>query len=82
MSIIVCNCQHCYKQQFQTLSCVRYTIFLVVKLYLFIRALLLDRILALEKTTCTPHVHLAHCTLYVHCTICTAITINTLPAVI
>ena len=58
MSIIVCNCQHCDEQQFQTLSCVHYTIFSVVKLDLFIRALLLDRILALEKTTRTPRVHL------------------------
>ena len=49
MSIIVCNCQHCNEQQIQTLSCVHYTIFSVVKLDLFIRALLLDRILALEK---------------------------------
>ena len=49
MSIIVCNCQHCDEQQFQILSCVHYTIFSVVKLDLFIRALLLDRILALEK---------------------------------
>ena len=32
--------------------------FLSNKLDLFIRALLLDRILALEKTTRTPHVHL------------------------
>ena len=58
MSIIVCNCQHCDEQQFQTLSCIHYTIFSVLKLDLFIRALLLDRILALEKTTRTPHVHL------------------------
>ena len=58
MSIIVSNCQHCDEQQFQTLSCVHYAIFSVVKLDLFIRALLLDRILALEKTTRTPHVHL------------------------
>ena len=58
MSIIVCNCQHCDEQQFQTLSCVHYTIFSVVKLDLFIRALLLDRILPLEKTTRTPRVHL------------------------
>ena len=58
MSIIVCNCQHCDEQQFQILSCVHYTIFSVVKLDLFIRALLLDRILALEKTTRTPRVHL------------------------
>ena len=54
MSIIVSNCQHCNKQQFQTLSCVHYTIFSVIKLDLFIRALLLDRILALEQTKCTP----------------------------
>ena len=60
MSIIVCNCQHCDEQQFQTLSCVHYTIFSVVKLDLFIRALLLDRILALEKNMRTPRVHLVH----------------------
>ena len=58
MSIIVCNCQHCDEQKFQTVSCVHYTIFSVVKLDLFILALLLDRILALEKTTRTPRVHL------------------------
>ena len=52
--------QHCDEQQFQTLSCVHYTIFSVVKLDLFIRALLLDRILALEKTTRTPRVHLVY----------------------
>ena len=56
MSIIVSNCQHCDEQQFQTLSCVHYTIFSVVQLGLFIRALLLDRILALEKNTRTPRV--------------------------
>ena len=50
--------QHCDEQQFQTLSCVHYTIFSVVKLDLFIQALLLDRILALEKTTRTLRVHL------------------------
>ena len=61
MSIIVSNCQHCDKQQFQTLSCIHYTIFSVVKLDLFIRALLLDCILALEKNTRTPHVHLVNC---------------------
>ena len=49
MPIIVLNCHHCDKQQFQTLSCVHYTIFSVITLDLFIRALLLDRILALEK---------------------------------
>ena len=54
MSIIVSYCQHCDEQQFQTLLCVHYTIFSVVKLDLFIRALLQDRILALEKTTRTP----------------------------
>ena len=32
MSITVSNCQHCDEQQFQTLSCVHYTIFSVVKL--------------------------------------------------
>ena len=58
MSIIVSSCQHCDEQQFQTLSCAHYTIFPVVKLELFIRALLLDRILDLEKTTRTARVHL------------------------
>ena len=48
-SISVSNCQHCDEQQFQTLSCVQYPIFSVVKLDLFIQALLLDRILTLEK---------------------------------
>ena len=60
MSIFVSNCHHCDKQQFQRLSCVHYTIFSVIKLDLFIRALLLDRILALEKTTRTPRVHLVN----------------------
>ena len=59
MSINISNCQHCDEQQFQILLCVHYSIFSVVKLDLFIRALLLDRILALEKkTTRTPLVHL------------------------
>ena len=60
MSIIVSNCQHCDEQQFQTLSCVHYMIFSVAKLDLFIRALLLHRILALEKTTRTPRVYLVN----------------------
>ena len=55
---MVYNCQHCDEQQFQTLSCVHYTIFSVVTLDLYIRALLLDRILTLEKTKRTPRVHL------------------------
>ena len=58
MSIIVSNCQHCDEQQFLTLSFVHYTIFSVVKLDLFIRALLLDHILAMEKTTRTPRIHI------------------------
>ena len=68
MAIIVSNCQHCDEQQFQTLSFVHHTIlFSVVKLVLFMRALLLDRILALEKTTCTPSVHLVLlCTIILH----------------
>ena len=49
MSIIVSNCQHCDEQQFQTPSCVHYTIFSLVKLDLFIRAMLLNHIIALEK---------------------------------
>ena len=60
MSITVSNCQHCDEQQFQTLSCVHYTIVSVVKLDLFIRVLLLDQILALEKITRTPRVHLVN----------------------
>ena len=56
--MIVSNCQHCNEEQLQTLSCVDYTIFAVAKLDLFIRALLLDHILALAKTTRTPNVHL------------------------
>ena len=60
MSIIVSNGQHCDEQQFRTLSCVHYTIFSVVKSDLFIRALLLDRILVTEKTTRTPRVHLVY----------------------
>ena len=60
MSIIVSNCQHCDKQQFQTLSCGHYTILSLVKLDFFIRALLLDRILALEKTTRALRVHLVN----------------------
>ena len=49
MSIIVSNCQHCDEQQFQTLPCVHYAIFPVVKSDLFVRELLLDRILVTEK---------------------------------
>ena len=64
MSISVSNCQHCDEQQFQTLSCVHYTILSVVKLDLFIRALLLDRILALEKTTRTPRLHFVNIVKY------------------
>ena len=60
MSIIVFKCQHCDEQHFQTLSFVYYTIFLVVKLDLFIQALLLDRIIDLEKNTSTPCVHLVN----------------------
>ena len=44
MPIILSSYQHCYEQQFQTLS-----IFPVIKLDLFIQALLLDYNLALEK---------------------------------
>ena len=58
MSIIVSNYQQCDEQQFRTLSCVHYRIFFVVKLDLFIRALLLDHIFAMEKTTCMLRVHL------------------------
>ena len=41
--------QHCDEKRFQTLACVHYTIFSVVKLDLFIQALLLDHILALAE---------------------------------
>ena len=47
--IIQSNCQDCDEQLFQTLPCVHWTIFSVAKLDLFIQALLLDRILALEE---------------------------------
>ena len=47
--IILSSYQHCDEQQFQTLSCALYTIFPVIKLDLFIQALLLDYIIALEK---------------------------------
>ena len=67
MSIIVSNCQHCDKQQFQTLPCVHYTIFSIIKLNLFIRAdLLLDQILFLEDTTRTLRVHLVIACMCVH----------------
>ena len=51
MSIIVSNCQHCDEQQFQTLSCTCTLYdFLSSKVRcIHIRALLLDRILALDK---------------------------------
>ena len=49
MSIILSSYQHYDEQQFQTLSCALYTYFTVIKLDLFIQALLLDYILALEK---------------------------------
>ena len=41
------------EQQLQTLSCVHYTIFSVVKLDFYIRALLLDHILSRKKNTRT-----------------------------
>ena len=44
MSIILSSYQHCDEQQFQTLSCALYTILTVIKLDLFIQALLLDYI--------------------------------------
>ena len=56
--MIVTSCQHCDEQHFQSLSCVYYTFSSVVKLDLFIRALTRDHILALEKNTRTPRVHL------------------------
>ena len=57
-SITLSSYQHCDGQQFQTLSCAFYTIFLVLKLDLVIQALLPDYILALAKNTRTPCVHL------------------------
>ena len=61
MAIIVCNCQHCDAQKFQTRSCVHYTILSVVKLDLFIRTLLLDRILALENYTYVSRTSCSKC---------------------
>ena len=58
MSMIVSSCHHCDEQQFQTLSCVHYTILSVVKFDFFTRALLLENILAVKKTTRMPRVHL------------------------
>ena len=49
MSIILSSYQHCDEQQFQTLSCALHTIFTVLKLDLFIQALLLDYFLVLDK---------------------------------
>ena len=49
MLMIVSSCQHFREQQLRTLSCIHYTIFSVVKLDLFIRALLLDHILVRKK---------------------------------
>ena len=74
MPIIVFSCQHCNEQQFQTLSCIHYTIFPVAKLDLYIRALLLDHNLVLEKNTCSPRIHLvifgeAHTLLFAQFTI-------------
>ena len=60
MSMTVSSCQNCDEQQFQTLSCEHYTIFPVVKLDLFIRALTWGHILALGKTMRTPRVHLVN----------------------
>ena len=58
MSIILSSYQHYDEQQFQTFSSALYTIFPVSKLDLVIQALLPDYILALEKNTRTPCVHL------------------------
>ena len=49
MSIILPSYQRCDEQQFQRLSCALYKTFSIIKLDLFIQALLLDYILALEK---------------------------------
>ena len=61
MSNILSSYQHCDMQQFQTLSSALYTLFPAIKLDLFIQALLLDYILALEKI----HVRLA-CILFLY----------------
>ena len=58
---IVLNIALLLEQQFHTLSCLHYTIFSVVKLDLCIRiqfTLLLDLVLAREKTTRKARVHL------------------------
>ena len=49
MSIVLSSYQHRDEQQVETLSCALYTIFTLIKLDLFVQALLLDYILALEK---------------------------------
>ena len=58
MSIILSSYQHFDEQPFQTLSCALYSIVPVLKIDLVIQVLLLDYILALEKNTRTPCVHL------------------------
>ena len=66
MPMIVSNCEHSDKQQFQTLSCVVPTLhdFLSSrKLHLYIRALLLDNILALKKQS----VRLGYILLMIEC---------------
>ena len=59
MSIIVSNCQQCDdRNNLKHVICTLYTIFSVVSVVkLFIRVLLLNRILALEKNTLMPRVH-------------------------
>ena len=56
MPMIVSGCQHFNEQHFQTLPCLYYAIFSVVKLDLCIRALSLDHTLAQKKNTHTPSV--------------------------
>ena len=56
--MIVSNCQHCDEQQLQTLSCVHYKILSVLKLDVYIRALLIRLHSCSEKNMHTLSVHL------------------------
>ena len=58
MPMIVSSGQHCDEPQFQTLSCLHYTIFSVVKLDVFMRALTVTRSHSCpENTTRAPRAY-------------------------
>ena len=50
MPMVVSSWQHCNEQQFQTLSCIHYTIFLVVlSRFIHTSIVTIDHIIALKK---------------------------------